>query len=318
MAVRGAAVRGCRYDPCLMNGRTTRTLRGRPPVKAGQAGRPVASAAWREVEPDTLAPVVLVAPGFLTMPAWYDDLAASLRGRGAADVLVAPVYMPDWVLAAARGLGPITTRVARALLEAGARSAGCPASRGAPVLYIGHSAGGLIGRLLTSPVPFEGRTLTAAGRIGTLVTLGTPNAAPPAGRERARWGRRVGEAGARFAELHVPGATFAPTTAYVSVASTFLVGRREAADPRERFVRGLYEDVYPQPDLDSVAGDGLIPVAAALLPGSRQIVLADATHGPGRRARWYGSAGSLDAWWPVAVDAWRDALRARQASAPAG
>jgi hypothetical protein len=186
------------------------------------------------------------------------------------------------------------------------------------VLYIGHSAGGLIGRLLTSPVPFEGRTLNAAGRIGTLVTLGTPNAAPPVGRERARWGRRVGEAGARFAELHVPGATFAPTTAYVSVASTFLVGRRETADPRERFVRGLYEDVYPQPDLDSVAGDGLIPVAAALLPGSRQIVLADATHGPGRGARWYGSAGSLDAWWPVAVDAWRDALRARQASAPAG
>src|SRR5665811_1996589 len=105
----------------------------------------------------------------------------------------------SWMLAAARGLGPITTRVGRALLEAGIRSAQSPASRGAPVLYVGHSAGGLIGRLLTSPVPFEGRTLNAAARIGALVTLGTPNAAGLAARDAGRWGRRVGEAGTRFA-----------------------------------------------------------------------------------------------------------------------
>ena len=269
---------------------------------------------WRDFEPDGLAPVVLVVGGFLTMPGWYDGLVASLRERGAADVLVAPVYVPDWILAAGRGLGPITTRVGRALREAGGRSAESPASRGAPVLYVGHSAGGLIGRLLTSPIPFEGRTLNAAGRIGALVTLGTPNAAGLAERDGGRWGRRVGEAGARFAERHVPGATFAPTTAYVSVASGFLVGRRGTEDGRERFVRSLYEEVYPQPDMDTVAGDGLIPVVAALLPGSRQVVLPDAVHGPGRRAAWYGAGANLDAWWPVALDAWREALRARRAS----
>ena len=316
MAGGAAAARSCRYDSFLMNGRATRTLHRRPQTAGRHPGRPVPSAAWRDVEPDTLAPVILVAPGFLTMPAWYGDLAASLRQRGAADVLVAPVYLPDWVLAAARGLGPITTRVGRALLEAGSRSAECPASLGAPVLYVGHSAGGLIGRLLTSPVPFEGRTLNAAGRIGALVTLGTPNATLTE-RGGGRWGRRVGEAGARFAELHVPGAAFAPTTAYVSVASTLLVGRRETADARERFVRGLYDDVYPQPDLAAVAGDGLVPAAAALLPGSRQVALADAIHGPSRHVPWYGTDTSLDAWWPVALDAWREALRARQASEPA-
>jgi hypothetical protein len=64
-----------------------------------------------------------------------------------------------------------------------------------------------------------------------------------------------------------------------------------------------------------VEGDGLVPVAAALLPGSRQVVLADAIHGPSRRATWYGSAGSVDAWWPVALDAWREALRARLSAA---
>ncbi len=295
---------------------TTRRARVLPRVVAGPARRPIASSAWREVEPDALAPVVLVAGGFLTMPGSYDGLAASLRERGAADVLVAPVYVPDWMLAAARGLGPITTRVGRALLEAGARSAESPTSRGAPVLYVGHSAGGLIGRLLTSPIPFEGRTLNAAGRIGALVTLGTPNAAGPAGHDGARWRRRVGEAGARFAERHIPGATFAPTTAYVSVASRLLVGRLGTVNGRERFVRRLYEDVYPQPDVDAVAGDGLIPVTAALLPGSRQVVLPDAVHGPSSRAAWYGAGANLDAWWPVALDAWRQALRARLATGP--
>ncbi len=256
-----------------------------------------------------------MAGGFLTMPGGYDSLAAILRARGAADIVVAPVYPPDWILAAARGLGPITNRVGRALLEAGSRSAGSPASRGAPVLYVGHSAGGLIGRLLTSAVPFEGRAMRAAGRIGALVTLGTPNVASPGAADAGRWGRRVGEAGAHFAQRHVPGATWAPTTGYVSVASRCLVGRLDARDAGERFIRRLYEDVHPQPDLDSVEGDGLVPVAAALLPGSRQVVLADAVHGPSRRATWYGSSVSVDVWWPVALDAWREALRARQSDA---
>jgi hypothetical protein len=293
----------------------THAARPQPGETPGPDWRP-GTRTWRDVELDSLAPVVLVAGGFLTMPGWYAGLAAVLRERGAADVVVAPVYPPDWILASVRGLGPITTRVARALLEAGARSTASPASLGAPVLYVGHSAGGVVGRLLTSPVPFEGRTLGAAGRIGALVTLGTPNAAGLAAHDAGRWGRRVGEAGTRFAERHVPGALFTPTTGYVSVASTFLVGRRGSDDGRERFVRRLYEDVYPQPHLDEVAGDGLIPVAAALLPRSRQVVLAGATHGPGLRSAWYGERASVDAWWPVALDAWREALRARLAGGP--
>lgn len=300
-----------------MTDEMTGRARPLPGARAVPARRPSSPAAWRDAELSSLSPVVLVVGGFLTMPGWYDGLAHELRRRGAADVLVAPVYLADWILAAARGLGPITTRVGRALLEAGVRSAESPLSLGAPILYIGHSAGGLIGRLLTSPVPFEGRTLRAAARIGALVTLGTPNASAGGGTDGGRWGRRVGEAGVRFAERHVPGATFAPTTAYISVASRLLIGRRVTDDGHESFVRHQYEDVYPQPHLDAVAGDGLIPIEAALLPGSHQIVLPDAIHGPASRAPWYGTDASLDAWWPVALDAWRDALRARLAAGPA-
>ena len=28
--------------------------------------------------------------------------------------------------------------------------------------------------------------------------------------------------------------------------------------------------------------------------------------------RWYGQEEQLDAWWPVALEVWRDALRARR------
>lgn len=262
-----------------------------------------------DVHPDDLAPVVLFVGGFLTTPGWYRPLGAALRERGAADVVLAPVYPPDWILAAVRGLGPIATRVGRALLEAGQVSAASPASRGAPVLYVGHSGGGIVGRLLTSPVPFEGRRLNASGRIGALVTLGTPHLVG----DDARWGSRVAEAGARFANRHVPGAFFAPTTSYVAVGSRFIAGYPETEDGRSRFMWRLYEDVHPSPDALPVLGDGLVPLTSALLPGARHVVLEDAVHGPGVRSPWYGQDAQLDAWWPVALAAWRDALRARRA-----
>ena len=78
-------------------------------------------------------------------------------------------------------------------------------------------------------------------------------------------------------------------------------------------VRRLYEEVHPAPDQPIVAGDGLVPVASALLPGARHLVLDDAVHGPGVHAPWYGQEAQLNAWWPVALEVWRDALRARQA-----
>jgi len=269
----------------------------------------VSTAGWRDADPAGLAPVVLVAGGFLTPPGLYRSMAAALRARGAAEVLVAPVYPPDWMLCAVRGLGPVTTRVGRSLLRAGEASAADSGSRGAPILYVGHSAGGILGRLLTSPVPFEGRRLGASGRIGALVTLGTPHLVG----DEARWGGRVATAGARFANRHVPGAFFAPTTGYLAVGSRRVEGRDEAEDGRGRFMRRLYEDVHPAPDQPVVAGDGLVPLASALLPGARHLVLDEAVHGPGVRDPWYGDDVQIDAWWPVAVEVWRDALRARQA-----
>ena len=222
------------------------------------------SPAWLDADPGSLAPTVLVIGGFITSANWYGGLADALRERGVAEVVVASIWTPDWILAAFRGIGPITTRAGRALLRASEASAASPRSLGAPLLVVGHSAGGTLGRLLTSPVPFEGRRLNASGRIGALVTLGTPHLLGP----DVRWGSRMSRAGARFAERHVPGAYFAPTTGYLAVASRLIVGRLDGEDGRSRFARGLYEGILPQPEREAVEGDGLVPVEFGAPAGS--------------------------------------------------
>ncbi len=255
----------------------------------------------------TPAPVVLVLGGFLTSPPIYRAFDRALRDRGAAHVVVGNVWSMDWLLAAFRGLGPIVTRSGRALLEASRRSESL--AGGAPVLVIGHSAGGMSARLLTSPVPFRGRRLNASGRIGAIVTLGTPHAVPIAPGMRNRSGFEA----ATFANHEVPAATFSPTTGYLSIASRRVVGR-DHGTPGERRTWLVYRALTPDRPAPVIEGDGLVPVADALLPGATQLVLDDAAHGQGLGRDWYGSARFLDRWWPIAVETWQAALRARAAS----
>ncbi|HEX7471980.1 MAG TPA: hypothetical protein VF323_02775 [Candidatus Limnocylindrales bacterium] len=278
---------------------------------------------WRTV-PDTVEPTVLVLGGFLTSPPLYLRLERRLLERGAAHVVVAPVWLPDWLLAAGRDMGPILTRSGRALLRACAVAEGSARSTGAPLLVVGHSAGGMTARLLTSPEPYAGRRFGAAGRIGAIVTLGTPHRVTPTGLA----GGRLANAAMTFADRVVPGPAFAPTTGYLAVASRSVVGRADG-DRRGRVAYGLYRSIHADAGADArgasvpgpsgaILGDGLVPVASALLPGVESIVLDGIAHGQGRHGPWYGSDEALDVWWPRAVEIWRDALRARIARAADG
>jgi hypothetical protein len=153
-------------------------------------------------------------------------------------------------------------------------------------------------------VPFQGRRFNASGRIGALVTLGTPHMA----REEARWGRHIAEICVRFVNHRVPGALFAPTTTYLAVAGRSVTGSSTGIG-FSRLMHVLYGEFQPTHGEPLVEGDGLVPVASALLPGARHLVL-DAVHGP--FGPWFGQDVHLDAWWPVALELWHDALRARR------
>lgn len=227
--------------------------------------------AWREAaaEGRPPAPVVLLLGGLLTSPPLYDACVRRLREHGAADVVVARVWTPDWLLASVRGLGPIVTRTGRALLAASARSQAV--AQGAPVLVIGHSAGGVTARILTSPAPFEGRQQRGSVRIGAIVTLGTPHLSSL---ERSRATRSGAEA-ADFANRNAPGAAFAPQTGYLCVASTAAAGRRHGTPAEER-TWGIYSVVLGPEAPDEIQGDGVVPLASALLPGVHSIVYPDA------------------------------------------
>jgi pimeloyl-ACP methyl ester carboxylesterase len=255
-------------------------------------------------------PVVLVLGGFLTSPPLYRPFAARLRDRGAADVVVGSVWTMDWLLAASRGLGPILTRSGRALLASSARSE--QLAQGAPVMVIGHSAGGMSARILTAREPFAGRRLNASGRIGAIVTLGTPHVV-----SLDHDPRRAGTEAAAFANRVVPGPAFAPGTGYLAVGSRRMTGRPHGT-LRERRAWRVYRTLVPDPvaadAAGEITGDGLIPLECALLPGARAITLDDADHGQSIGTDWYGAERFIDAWWPTAVEAWRGALGARVAA----
>lgn len=275
----------------------------------GDARTAVGTAAWLG-RSDSIAPTVLVLGGFLTAPPLYRSVAQRLIDRGAAGAVVAGVWTPDWLLAGVRGIGPICSRSARALREAVRLSA--EVSDGAPLLVVGHSAGGLTGRLLTAPDPIDGRRFGASHWIGAIVTLGTPHRLSG----EAGIGRRIDAVAISVADARVPGAFFAPEVGYLSVASR-AIRSNTSGTGRERVAHLLYRSIIGRAAVPGTEGDGQVPVAATELAGARRLVLGSAIHGPGAGARWYGSEDVIDEWWPAAIETWRSALRSREAAGQA-
>ena len=253
----------------------------------------------------SVRPTVLILGGFLTAPPMYLPLVGRLMARGAAGAVVAPVWTPDWLLAGVRGIGPICTRSAKALRDAVHLSA--RVSEGAPLLLIGHSAGGITGRLLTATEPLAGRRFGAARSIGAIVTLGTPHRL--SGGEGI--GRRIDEVSASIADAAVPGAFFAPDTGYLAVTSRAVRGDPNGTG-RERVAYLLYRSIAGRAAVAGTEGDGLVPTWASGLDGARLLVLDAAVHGPGAAGSWYGSEDALDVWWPIALETWRAALERRR------
>jgi hypothetical protein len=262
--------------------------------------------AWRD-HVDTVAPTVLILGGFLTSPPFYRPLCARLERRGAAEVVVDRIWTPDWLLAGPLGLGRVLVKARHALDRAAIASANSSLSRGAPVLVIGHSTGGILARLLTRVVPPAALRDGAdeGGSIGAIVTLGSPHRMDADG----RLGRTMVARAARLANREVPGAWLEPAVGYVSVGAGSVRGRPDGVG-RERVADLVYRAFIPSLT-PPIPGDGLVPLASALLEGSRQVVLDDVVHGQGAGEPWYGADRGLDRWWPVAFQAWREALRAR-------
>jgi hypothetical protein len=243
-------------------------------------------------------PHVVILGGFLTEPVFYRPMRARLLRRGAASVSIASLHLPDWLAMGFAGMGPVMLRGARTIRKARRTSS-------APLLLVGHSAGGIVARLAMAPGPFDGRRAGVAEDVGCLVTLGTPYRFDP----RLPGWRHAGVRATDFLDRVTPGAWFAPRTAYVTVGSTLV-----APTPlRPTLQPGRLAHMVTRIAVGQTPGkwgDGLVDVARTHLEGARQLAFDDVLHGA-FGGPWYGDDEVIDRWWPVALDAWREALQAR-------
>jgi pimeloyl-ACP methyl ester carboxylesterase len=219
-------------------------------------------------------PIVLVG-GLMSLPWRYRGLAQILREISGGQVYVASITPLDWLLGRIRGYGQLVFEIAstvdRALLESDSDKA----------ILVGHSAGGVACRVFVGgDPPYGGRRYSGHRRVSHLITLGSPHVIADT------------KSLAPIAQVNelFPGALHEPAgLKYISVAGGAADG---ATSPR---VRRRYERLIED---GRVAGDGVVPVESALLPGSETIVLDDLYHSH-YFGRWYGSDGeTVERWWP--------------------
>ena len=221
------------------------------------------------------APIIIVG-GLMSWPRSYRELARILREASGAEVRIVGITPLDWFLARFKGYGQLVFQVAsavdEALLESDSKRA----------ILVGHSAGGIACRIyIGGSPPYGGRRYTGYRRVSNLITLGSPHVVPDS---------KVLAPINRVNDLF-PGALH-ESIDYLSVAGAAVDG---ASSVR---ARKSYGRLVPD---GRVPGDGVVPVEAALLPGSEHLVL-DGLHHNRRLGKWYGSdREAVEQWLPKAL-----------------
>ena len=224
-------------------------------------------------------PPVVIIGGFLATRRHYWEMQPALEKLVRQKVYVVPTTRLDWVLATRPlGWGRILKKLDRTVRKVLARTGA------EKVVLVGHSTGGVVGRLYLSPEPFRGRTYDGKKIVRALVTLGSPHR-NDRGLVMRRWVDRT-----------YPGAYFAPAVRYVSVAGRALVGDLNGKS-HDRAAYRSYEYLCGQ---GGVWGDAVVPLCSALLEGSIHVVVDGVYHSAKRGRPWYGNTRVVREWWEAA------------------
>ncbi len=214
--------------------------------------------------------------GLLSTPSLYREMGDTLRRLAGAPVLVVPVSRLEWA-ATVSGWG--WERILLKLRETVDRAFRLGEDR--RVTLVGHSAGGVIGRLYLSPEPFRGHRFRGLDQVRHLITLGSPHLNVRGARLRS-WVDRT-----------LPGAYFAPRVAYSTVAGRAVRGDRRGP-VKARLAYLLYRQLCGE---GSQWGDGVVPLASARLEGAANLTLDAVAHAPIGGKLWYGTPEMVREWW---------------------
>ena len=225
---------------------------------------------------------VVIFGGFLSVPSTYWAMRDRLAEMTGQPVRIVDAWIHDWVRSTTRaGRANLLGKLERAVRQLVRRS---PTGK---VTLVGHSSGGVMGRLYLSDRPFLGHTYGGLECVDRLITLGSPH-----------HNRRGGQV-RRWVDQQYPGAYFAPQVQYACVAGKMVRGKGDGSIA-QRLAYRFYGRLSGAGD---AWGDGLVPIASAILPGSRPIVLEGVSHFGLSRVPWYGSAEVMPRQWDAcAVD----------------
>ena len=227
-----------------------------------------------------VAQPALILGGFLITDEAYQPMCSWLRQQTQQPVALVPASRFDWLLTSwSFGWRRLLDRVAAQAEALAAQSAT------GKVTLIGHSSGGVMLRLFLADDLFAGRRYNGRQWANRLYTLGSPHTAVRATPLRQMVDRRY--PGATFADP-----VFADPVHYVSVAGA--LRKQDGSRLSQRMAPRSYQAIAGHTDLE---GDGLVPVASALLSGSEPITLAGVAHGGAFGERWYGSPEVVQQWW---------------------
>jgi hypothetical protein len=218
---------------------------------------------------------ILILGGFLIGAEAYGPMVKRLEQLSGQPVRLVAVGKVEWLLTVfAFAWARILDRVASTAANQARQS---PTGR---VTLIGHSSGGIMLRLFLDDAPFQGRRYDGKALADTLVMLGSPHTALKATVLR------------QMVRQRLPGTPFADKVSYLSVAGDLDLAT--ASPLARRLAPAAYRNSTGRAD---DRGDGLVPVASALLEGSRQLVLPGVAHGGAFGPCWYGSPEVVERWW---------------------
>jgi hypothetical protein len=168
-----------------------------------------------------------------------------------------------------------------------------------PVILVGHSAGGWLGRGLLGDGVWgdglfykkESNDILSKDLILGLVTLGTPHY-PPSGDVFD-----VTRGALKSIDERIPGSYLLPDIFYVTIGGTAVIANKSA--PREsiqNYAYGSYSLVNGLPS-DGEVGDGVVPLSSMHLKDAVQLTLPNVYHSINAPNNlWYGGDDVIDKW----------------------